>query len=115
MKSATVRLAPPTNAPSTSCTAKILAAFDQPLADGGVHFTDLGAARNLARADRPDRLVGDGELGLTATGLRDRGVELSNDGVHRRAALAHLESLADAQDHAEPARQRSLGLGHHVR
>ena len=86
-KSAAVRLAPPTSAPSTSGTAKIstgvrgldraavedsdpLPLFaigvDQPPAERRVHVADVVEGRDLAGADRPDRLIGDREILGTA-------------------------------------------------
>ena len=79
-KSAGLRLAPPTSAPSTSATrenlggvvgldraavedahalARLAISRDQPRAERGMHFADVGDAGDLAGADRPDRLIGD--------------------------------------------------------
>ena len=48
----------------------------QPLADEGVHLGDVGRRRRQAGADRPDRLVGDHQIG-GGRAVRQRAVELA--------------------------------------
>ncbi|KAI3485238.1 hypothetical protein L1887_51523 [Cichorium endivia] len=80
-----------------------------PLADGGVHLLRLLRGSDLARADGPDGLVGDHDLGPVLN-LVGGGVELTNDDVDRLVGLALLERLADAQDHREALGESGGGL-----
>jgi len=77
-----------------------------------VHFADFRDCRDLARTDRPDRLISDRQ-GRRADVVRERAVELGRDGRDRVAGFAHVETLADAQDHGEAAGQARRGLGFH--
>ena len=65
-------------------------------ADRTVHFANFAGRRDLAGTDRPNRLVGDGELGPASETVGNRTGELTQNGCDGFASLAHLERFADA-------------------
>ena len=72
---------------------------------------------DLAGADRPDRLISDGQPLWHARRSRlamwQRCIELGRNRGNCLAGFAHRIAFADAQDHVEAGRQRRLGLGSH--
>ena len=76
-----------------------------------VHLRDVGGGRRQARADRPDRLVGDDEpLRRRALGGSEpRNCALTT--AHRLAGLALGAGFADADDGGQARPQRRLRLG----
>ena len=75
------------------------------------HRRGVHAGRVAARADRPDRLVGDDEPGLRGAARLDPGerpADLPIDHVDRPPGLAIGQLLADAQDRSQ-ARRRAPG------
>ncbi len=83
-----------------------------PRADEGVDLLGLLGGRDLAGADRPDRLVGDHHL-LGFVGRRRASriaSSLAADHFHRAARFALGERLADARDRQQTRRERGLRL-----
>ena len=75
-----------------------------------MHLLRLLWCGRLARANRPDRLIGDGKpRGVKI--IRDRLGDLREHIINRAARFALLARLADAQDHRQSRRQPGLGLG----
>src|SRR5262245_2982140 len=86
------------------------------LAHERVHLLGGLRRRGPAGADRPDRLVGDHELGRARLGhQREAARELAGHDVDRAAGLALLERLADAHDRRDPGREQRRGLVRYVR
>lgn len=81
----------------------------QPLANRGMDLLRLLGAGNLAGANGPDGLVGHDDLAPVGDLVLD-GLELAGDNVDGEARLALLERLAAAEDDADAAVERSLGL-----
>lgn len=103
----------------------------QPLADRGVDFLRLLCGGDLAGAngpgvrvsqvemqcangDSPDGLVGDDNLAPVVDLVRNS-LELLGDDVNSGAGLPLLEALAAAQNNADAAVERGLGLAGHER
>mmetsp|Transcript_96606 Transcript_96606/g.275713 ORF Transcript_96606/g.275713 Transcript_96606/m.275713 type:complete len:299 (+) Transcript_96606:300-1196(+) len=86
----------------------------QPGADEGVDLLGLRRSRDLAGADGPHWLVGNGDLGpvLLREG-RAEGHELRRDDVPEAAVLTRLELLTHAGHHRESSIDSDLGLGRH--
>ena len=76
----------------------------------------VGGGRGEAGADRPDRLVGDHQIG-TGCAIRQRAVDLAAEHVEGAAGIALGAGLADADDGGQPCapgRQRlgaDIGIG----
>jgi peptidyl-prolyl cis-trans isomerase D len=75
-----------------------------------VHFGDFGGGRDLAGADRPDRLISDSEI-IASLFLRQRGIDLCGNHGNRSTRLADLEAFADAENDGQAVAQRRRGLG----
>ena len=86
-------------------------AADQRGADRGVHLGDVGRRRDLAGADRPDRLVGDDQLALLPVVGQRAGEHGASTTSTWSPARALGLALADADDGDEARGQRRLGLG----
>ena len=82
----------------------------QLVADEGVHLGDICRRRGQPGADRPDRLVGDDEIGR-ARRLGNRAAQLPADDGERLARLALALRLADADDGGKPGAMGGRGLG----
>src|ERR1700685_2830950 len=85
----------------------------KPLADEAVHVENIVPGRRHAGADRPDRLIGDDEIGKSS---RQRAVELR---AHHRVGLAGIAlgaRFADADDgkQARAPRRQRLGAHHGI-
>jgi len=83
----------------------------EPLSQLGVDLLGLGRGSDDARADGPNGLVGDDDVGpllFSEDGLE--GAELSAGDVLDLAGVALFERLADAEDHAEPVFDSALRL-----
>ena len=80
-----------------------------------MHLGDVGRRRDLAGADRPDRLVGDDQLALLPL-VGQRAGELARDDRRdarppaRSASLSPTQTIAD-----EAAGERGRGLGADLR
>ena len=100
-----------TDPPIVASSAATLAA------DQRVHVLRLLRRRGAARADGPDRLVGDDGLSRRPRHAAhgQHGVELPGDHLRRAPALALLERLADAQHGHEPLRLRRDELARNQR
>ena len=125
-KSSAFRLAPPTSAPSTLATRHQFrgvrrlhrAAVENAdrlappppyraasrLADEAVHLGDVGRGRRQAGADRPDRLIGDHQVGA-GRAIRQRAVELAAEHVERLAGVAL--GLASRRRRRSPSARRA--------
>src|SRR5689334_15476284 len=80
-------------------------------ADRGGHLLRVIRRRDLAGADRPDRLVRDHHRRDRVGGnLRERALELGDHVFDVRARLAHLKRLAHAEDRRDRYRQGRLDL-----
>ncbi len=78
--------------------------------DRGMALGDVGRGGRAARADRPDRLVGDD--GIVGRGtLGPAAGELVLEHLYRLARLPLRLGLADAQDDEQARRQPGRGLG----
>jgi hypothetical protein len=83
----------------------------QPRPDVGVRLAGLLRRGVPARADRPDRLVGEHERpDLVARQAVEGHADLPVQHRERLARLALLERLADADDRAEPAPSAAINL-----
>ena len=81
------------------------------LAQRTVDLDRLLGGRGPPRADRPDRLVGDGQGAELVRGEpRERAVELSLHDRERPPRVALLEPLADAEDRRQPVIDRRAQL-----
>ena len=67
-------------------------------ADRGVDLLGFGRPGDLAGADGPDGLVGDGDVPVTLRDVVEKGADLTLDDLERVAALALGQRLADAHD-----------------
>ena len=74
-----------------------------------MHLGDVGRRRRQPGADRPDRLIGDHQIGGGRT-VGQRAVELAADHVERLAGFALGALLADADDGRQPARRAAMAL-----
>jgi peptidyl-prolyl cis-trans isomerase D len=75
-----------------------------------MHLCDIARGGGAAGADRPDRLIGNNQLGLGAQ-LGDRAGELGRDSLDMAPRRALLLALADAHNRLQPGGKRGLGLG----
>ena len=91
-------------------SARRAVALDEPLADEAVGLGDVGRGRRQAGADRPDRLVGDHQVG-GGRAVRQRAVELA---ARRRRASRRRRArprVSPTQTIAvRPARQAACAL-----
>jgi hypothetical protein len=75
---------------------------------------DVAGRRGAAGADRPDRLVGDDELGLPASS-RDEPASWEETRSNAMPSCARGLGLADADDRLEPARSAASALARRAR
>jgi hypothetical protein len=81
-------------------------------ADGVAHLLGVGGGGHLAGTDRPDRFVGDDDVGeLVGGDPGERGPGLVHDVADVVAGLADLERFPDADDGPQPVSQGGDGLG----
>ena len=76
-----------------------------------MHFVDILRRRGLARADRPDRFIGDGEFLACIFDVGERGLDLLFHELDRAALIAGLLAFAAAQYHAQTCCKRGFDLG----
>ena len=129
-KSSALRLAPPTNAPFTWVMAKIscgIARLDRAaIKDGDVltcrakdgmelsaqsimDFGDFSHSGNKTRANGPNWLIGNDDLGIIGQGAG----QLRQHDLKRLTCGALLLALTKADDGREPGLESRLGLGAH--
>src|SRR5690606_41906880 len=89
---------------------KLSGKFGEPLADCGMDLLGLLGPCDLARADGPNRLVGDHADPGTAGELVADGVELTEAHLEGPIGLALVERLSDAGDGAQARRERGAHL-----
>ena len=92
-----------------SCSP-VLPTLDQLLPNCAVHLSNLANGRDLARPDRPDWLIGYGEIRHSFEILRQRSVQLCQDRFDRLPGFARAEAFTHAQDDVQAHGQRSLRL-----
>ena len=83
----------------------------QPVAQLGVHLLCLLGGCNLARADRPDRLVRNDKLRPVGANGGSVRRELLRHNIERLAGVALLQRLAECCDDSDARIKRRLGLG----
>lgn len=83
-----------------------------PCADRGTDLLGVSGGGNLARADRPHRLIGDHEPGnLLGSEAGQGAVDLRKRVLDVFARLADLEALTDAHDRHDAGLDGLAGLG----
>ena len=80
-------------------------------ADEIVNVADVARRRRLSAADRPDRLIGNDDIGRRVRiGVRQRAVELAADDVARLTGVALGALFADADDGGQTGALRRQAL-----